>query len=225
MSRAINLVTRLPAPPCALGDTAGGQFLFCVPWRGRTMFGTLHDEYQGTADALSIAAKEVERFIELINRAFPAARLRAEDVTLVHRGLLPAAGRGPSGEVRLLKDSKIHDHRADGAAGLITVIGVRYTTARHTAQRAIDLAATALGRSIPASRSSFTPLEGGAIPDVAAFFATARRATAPIASCTLERLARTYGTRHSRVVSMIDVADPLEVRDGPQLPGGRGDEL
>ncbi len=226
MSRAINLVTRLPAPPCALGDTAGGQFLFCVPWRGRTMFGTLHDEYEGPADALSIAAKEVDRFIELINRAFPAARLRAQDVTLVHRGLLPASGRGPSGEVRLLKDSMVHDHRADGAAGLITVIGVRYTTARHTAQRAIDLAATVLGRSIPASRSSVTPLEGGSIPDVEAFLATASKATATLTSCTLERLARTYGTHYSRVVSMIDGAGSLEIGGAdPQLPGGHGDAL
>jgi glycerol-3-phosphate dehydrogenase len=213
MSRAVNLVTRLAAPPCALGDTAAGQFLFQVPWRGLAMFGTLHDSHLATADDLTVRQADVERFVHLINRAFPAAHLTPDAVTLVHRGLLPAAGIGADGEVRLAKDSILRDHRADGLPGLMTVVGVRYTTARLTAERTIDAAGVALNRALGQSRTATTPLAGADIPDLGAFLGSASLPAAGLEGRQVRRLAATYGTDYTRVLAVIsgraDLAAPL----------------
>ena len=39
----------------------------------------------------------------------------------------------------LLRESAVVDHTSDGAAGLVSMFGVRYTTARHTAARAVGI--------------------------------------------------------------------------------------
>ena len=204
LSKALNLVTRLPAPACAIGDAAAGQFLFCVPWRGIAAFGTFHAPHTGSADDLTARECDATAFLRLVNRAFPDARVRLEDVTLVHRGLLPATGVGENGRVHLSKVSYIRDHRADGITGLITVVGVRFTTARATAERTIDAVGRALGRSLNASRTAVTPLVGGDIPDVGKFFAHARFVGGSIEASTLERLGRSYGTSYPRVLSIIE---------------------
>lgn len=204
MSKAVNLVTRLPAPACALGDAVDGQFLFCVPWRGIAMFGTLHGTHAESAGELSVREAEVADFLRPLNRAFPGARARLEDVTLVHCGLLPTTGVGRHGEVRLARHSYVRDHRADGATRLITVIGVRYTTARRTAEQTVDTVASVLGRALGRSRTATTPLAGGDIIDIAAFLAAARRASNCTTAATLERLARSYGTAYPRVVSQME---------------------
>jgi glycerol-3-phosphate dehydrogenase len=204
LSKALNLVTRLPAPACAIGDTADGQFLFCVPWRGVAVFGTFHSSHTGSADDLTARESDAITFLGLVNRVFPDARVRLEDVTLVHRGLLPATGVGENGRVHLTKASYIRDHRADGLGGLITVVGVRFTTARATAERTVDAVGRALGRSLDASRTAVTPLVGGDIPDVGKFFADARFVGGSIKASTLERLARSYGTSYPRVISIIE---------------------
>jgi glycerol-3-phosphate dehydrogenase len=179
------------------------------------MFGTLHGPHAGRADDLTVRESEVAGFVGLLNRAFPGVRLRPEDVTLVHRGLLPASGAGRRGEIRLAKQSYVRDHRADGAAGLITVVGVRYTTARRTAEAAVDLVTALLGRAAGRSHTATAALAGGDIPDLAAFLAAAARAGTPAAGATLERLTRSYGTAYSRVVSLMqhepDLAGPLGV--------------
>ena len=218
MSKALNLVTRLPAPPCALGDVLDGQFLFCVPWRGIAAFGTLHTTHAGGADDLTAREADVIGFLRLLNRAFPEARACIDDVTLVHRGLLPTTGVGSNGQVRLTKVSYVRHHQNDGAPGLMTVVGVRFTTARLTAEQTVDLVGRILGRKLGGSRTATTPLAGGDITDVATFFDDARRANLAVDAGTLERLARSYGIGYRRVLALIEsdptLATPLSATCG-----------
>jgi glycerol-3-phosphate dehydrogenase len=51
--------------------------------------------------------------------------------------------------------------------GLLTVIGVRYTTARSVAARAIDQISAKLERPVPPSTTGFTPVYGGRIERLA----------------------------------------------------------
>lgn len=206
MSRAVNLVTSRPAPACALGNVVDGRFLFCVPWRGIAIFGTLHTVHEGNPDALRTTREDGAAFLRDLNRAFPEAQAEVEDVTLVHQGLLPMDGV-QDGDVQLTKHSQVHDHAADGAPGLVTVVGVRYTTARHTAVQAVDVAAGALGRKLAPSRSDGAPLAGGDVGDLQTFLRQARAAGAPLPRPALERLARSYGTDYRRVVALI-TTDP-----------------
>ncbi len=154
----------------------------------------------------------MERFLRDVDRAFPRADLELPDIALVHRGLLPAANEeSPSA---LLKTSQIRDHRIDGAAGVISVLGVRYTTARDTAQQAIDLVFDVLDQAPPACRTSHTPLVGGDISSIRALEKEAvDAAPSHVSASTATRLARSYGRGYRRVLDQLattpDDARPL----------------
>jgi glycerol-3-phosphate dehydrogenase len=148
--RARNVVLRRPpAVPFAVGARSEGRFLFLVPWEGRTIVGT---SYEPADDPPS----DPMAFLDAAARAFPWAGIERALVTLVHEGLVPGRG-GASG---LSTRPRLHDHEAeDGLAGLVSLQGVKYTTARLVAERAVDLVIRRLGRETPACRTAVTPLE------------------------------------------------------------------
>jgi glycerol-3-phosphate dehydrogenase len=149
--RAMNLVlSRAPAASGhAVGAASGGRFLFLVPWRDHSLLGTAYEP------AETDGAGAVEAFVAEAARAYPWVRLTPDDVVLVHRGLVP--GRG--GADGLATRSRLLDHEAvDGVPGLISVQGVKYTTARGVAERAVDLVFRRLGRRSPRCRTETTPL-------------------------------------------------------------------
>lgn len=201
-SRAMNLITGPLASTHGLGGLVDGRFLFIAPWRDSAIIGTSHDPHDGGADDLTIRRRDVEAFLADARRAFPQAGLTSDDVRLVHRGLLPAAA-GPGGHERLLKRSLILDHRRDGLVGLLTVLGVRYTTARATAARAIDVACAMLGTAAAPCRTEVTPLAGGDIERFPEYErAAVAAAPAALTEVTLQRLVRCYGTDHAALVRL-----------------------
>jgi glycerol-3-phosphate dehydrogenase len=122
--------------------------------------------------------------------------------------LLPVSRGRADGRVALETVSYIRDHRTDGAPGLITVIGVRFTTARMTAEQTLDQVSRVLGRSLRASKTTTLPLAGGDIADVTAFIDEARHASGSIDAASLTRLARSYGTAYPRVVAILE-SEPM----------------
>ena len=143
----------------------GFRILFFSPWRGRTIIGTNHRPYDGADREYRITEKEIRDFLADVNQAYPAAEIRREEVTFFYGGFLPMKGIHPrTGEVQLVRHFKIHDHaRRDGIEGLITVIGVKYTTARDVARRTVDLIALRINRKVAPSRTETTRLYGGEI--------------------------------------------------------------
>jgi len=151
-------------------------------------------------------------------RAFPRAALTRADVRLVHRGLLPAAP-GAGGHERLLKRSLIMDHRTDGFEGLVTVVGVRYTTARATAARVVDRAFDLLGRPAPPCRTDVTPVTGGDLDHFSIFEQRAiDAASGAVGDATVRRLVRCYGTGHGRLLDLIRTAPALAAPLSPDCP-------
>ena len=173
------------------------------PGAGVRSFGSSHEPFNGTADDLVVRRTEVERFLSDVNHAFPALEIGFHDVSLVHRGLLPS-DNAVADHVKLLKISAVRDHRADGVDGLISILGVRYTTARDTAQRAIDTVCRVLSRPVPPCRTSNTPLVGGNIDDFKGFLNNVERAETPgVNLTTRRRLALSYGSTHGVVLQAL----------------------
>jgi glycerol-3-phosphate dehydrogenase len=141
MTIAMNLVVNRPPPSQAIGGLVHGRFLFLVPWRDRSIVGTSHDAFRGEPDDLAVTDERLAAFLRDVGDAFPRAAITKADVTLVHRGLLPSSDGG-----QLLKQSLVHDHVRDGIDGLVTVVGVRYTTAGATAAAAARHVAEKLGK-------------------------------------------------------------------------------
>jgi glycerol-3-phosphate dehydrogenase len=208
LSRAMNLVTRKVTRTHACGGLVDGRFLFYVPWRDVSILGTSHDVHAGDADGLRVTEADLEAFLADGRAAFPRAGLRREDVRLVHRGLLPMID-GHGHKVALLRESTVIDHAAQGAPGLISIFGVRYTTARHTGREAADAVFRRLGvHTPPPSRSAETPVGGGDIPPLGAFLAQVRAHEVPQTTPDVRaRLALTYGSAWTRVARRM-AAEP-----------------
>jgi glycerol-3-phosphate dehydrogenase len=152
--RAMNLVTRRDAGYVAVGGrSASGRNLFQVPWRNRQLFGTWESDRLGGSNDAGVEA-DVSAFINAINQAFPSVALTLSDVSLVHRGMVPAADGAQSGRVVLAR----HERIVDRGDGVITVAGTKYTTARAVAQRVTDLSLRRLDRPRVPCRTDVTPL-------------------------------------------------------------------
>jgi glycerol-3-phosphate dehydrogenase len=216
LSRAMNIITRKVVNDHACGGIAQGRYLFMVPWRDVSILGTSHDAHEGSADQLKVSRWDLEAFLKDAREAFPHANLTGEDVRLIHRGLLPMVS-GEGVNVRLVKESRVIDHAEHGVPGLVSMFGVRYTTARHTAQQAVDAVFRVLGHATPPPcRTAETPLQGGSIARMDSFLkAVAQRDIDGMPQGTLTRIATTYGTGYDRVLQMA--------RDVPELgrPLGR----
>ena len=142
------------------------RMLFFAPWRNYTIIGTNHLVYHGkNQDEYKVSEEEIQDFLKAVNQAYPGANIKREEVTYTYGGFLPMATQNPNtGEVNLEKHYKIYDHqKTNHVDGLITVIGVKYTTARDVARKTIDLVFSKLNRKSPACLTEETRLYGGNI--------------------------------------------------------------
>lgn len=215
--KAINLVTSKAASDIALAaPTAAGRMLTLVPWRGTAVIGTGHSDTFVQPHDIATTAAEVDRFIAEANEAFPALKLTRADVRLVHRGVVPAE-TGRNGTPQLRVAPEIRDHRQDGAAGAMTVIGVKYTTARGVGERVVNTAAKIVGRRVPRSRTGTTPLPGASIADHEALvIETARAAAMDLPTAVTRHLSSLYAEAAAVIVRLI--AERTELA-APVAPG------
>ncbi len=141
----------------------GGRHLFLAPWRQSTLIGTSYRPWNGTA----ASERDLRDLLDECNDACPALELTLDDVTHYHCGLVPLkAGLERGRRDALAEHGRIIDHEAeDRLRGLISMIGVKYTTARHLAEQAVDLAVAKLGRAPHRCRTASTPVYGGEIAD------------------------------------------------------------
>ncbi len=223
LARAMNLVLRRRLTAgCAVGlASRRRRLVFLVPWQDGSAIGTFYAPYGGDPDRFGPLTAEVARVFEEIGGLLPAARLGAGDVSLVQAGLLPCDGAGEpveEGGVRLATRYRIHDHaREAGVEGLVSVVGVKYTTARGVAEEAVDLVFRKLGRRPPPASTAVRPVHGGAIGRLDAFaagvLAARPRGLAPDA---LLRLVETHGAAYLEVLALLDESPAL----GALLPDG-----
>ena len=197
--------------------------LYFTPWRGRTVAGSLHVPVEGPADRQGAREDEIARLLADLNAAYPAAALTREDVSLVHVGLLPrdAAVLGARVSADHLSDHyEIRDHaKADGVEGVLSVVGVKYTTARDVAEKVIALALTKLGRTPAASRSAVTPLHGGDIDRFDEFLAGVLQARPHgLAEDILRQLVYSYGSVFADVLEQITRNPQAGERVAPSSP-------
>src|SRR5262249_52710629 len=174
MLKAMNLVTRRDAGDEALGGRSTiGRNLFLVPWRERALFGTWESDTVCDPNDPAVAERDVAAFITELNQAFPNLDLTLADVTLVHHGIVPAVVHGT--RVSLHGHEQIRDHAADGVDGLLTVAGVKFTTARAVAEKVTNRVLAKLRHAPVACRTASVPLPGGSIRDIGLAVADARR--------------------------------------------------
>jgi glycerol-3-phosphate dehydrogenase len=211
------------AVPAASGERAaivrrGPRQLFIVPWRGRSLIGTAYFPCSGDATVPSAGASEVEAFLREVNAAWPGRRFSADEVMLVHQGLLPTLEAAPTAGLQLLRHHRIIDHSADGVPAL-TAISVKFTTGRRLAEAVVDRVVGNLKRRSPPCRTARTPLPGAGFQSLVGLRQDAeRRYGALLPRETLEHLVRTYGSRYERILGYRQALPGWAERPVPGAP-------
>ncbi len=139
-SLAFNVLLDRPAPSsCALAVSSPHhprRTYFLYPWKQHLLAGTHHAPFDGDPEHPSPSEALVEEFLAAISQAVPSLHLDSDAVLRVLSGLLPARKVGTA---RLAVREVIHEHGlAGGPAGLYSVSGVKWTTARRVAEKTLD---------------------------------------------------------------------------------------
>ena len=198
------------------------RYLFITPWRNKSLIGTLEVPYEGDPDEVKLTEHEIQEFIDEVNAAYPAGLTRRE-VHFVYRGLIPGSeAYSPPDGLQAARHYRIHDHeQADGLRGLISVLGVKYTTARDVAEKTVDLVSRKLGRGRVRCRTDVTPIQGGAIDRFEAFVTLElKKPSAGLAPETMRHLLRTYGSEYQTILRYCEedpVWSELVTNDAPVL--------
>ncbi len=190
------------------------RHLFSVPWRDCTLIGVWHRLFPERPETARVEEAEIAAWIAEMNASYPALRLEREEVIYANCGLVPFGdSRTAAGELSFGKESRFFDHRAQGIAGLVTLIGIRYTTARGDAARALDLLLEQMPNAPSRAATESTPLLGGDIGNFAALESTAGREVAgAVPPETLQAWLRNYGTQYrtlAKLARMPGQADAL----------------
>ncbi len=219
LQKAMNLVVHRPMSDPSLGASVpGAGLLLLIPWRGRTMVGTWHAAQPAGPHDTAVTEQEVEQFITDANRAFPGLDLDVDEVTLVHRGLVPADRLG-SGAVSQARRTRILDHASDGIEGAVSLLGVKYTTARGVAEDSIDLVARKLQREVGPCETGTRLLPGAEPVDIEAEVQALQLAAAgAIASDSAHHLVETYGTRARAIADLARLYPHRAARVVPSEP-------
>jgi len=197
------------------------QVLFIVPWRNKSMIGTHHIPWPDSPHTFKLKEPMVQGFLDQINSAHPALKLSLEDVRHVNWGFLPVhkadAHKRP---VRLTRDGVVIDHqKSHGISGLVSILGVKYTTARVVAEQAMDLAVNQLGVKTNKCQTHTTQVRGGKIDDFGAFLRRAlHKAPRVVNERSTEHLVYTYGSEYQKLVDCVLRQPDLARRIDSPLP-------
>lgn len=183
-----------------------GRHIFLVPWRNYTLVGVWHEIHTKRPDDITVSKEELQSYLDDINGVFPEFGLELKDISMVNTGLTlfgenePNAKNLSFGKRSLLIDHS-HEHQIEG---LITLVGVRATTARGMAERAIDLSIKKLGKKPVKSNTREIPIYGGDFDDFEKLFKKASSKTNNLFdSNVIQSLLHNYGAKYDDVLKYI----------------------
>ncbi len=181
------------------------RHLFMAPWRDKTLVGVWHRYFDRNPDLAQVGPEEIEQWIAEVNHVHPPLELQPSEVTFANCGLVPFGDTATESELSFGKESRIIDHRArDGVSGLVTLIGIRYTTARADSRKALELLLDQSNLATHRPRTETLPVTGGDIADFARFSRDAYGVwPAHVSRSALAGILRNFGTEHRALLARI----------------------
>lgn len=174
-----------------------GRQMFLMPHENESIIGTTDDDYYGDPDDLEAANDEVEYLLEGAASLVPG--VRSARVTRAWCGLRTTIYAYGPNEDALSREHQLLDGAADGAAGLLSIVGGKLASYRAQSEEAADRIETLLGRPRTPCHTHEEPLPGGdAVPDPAAL---AREF--PVAAPVAARLVYRHGSRAREILQLV----------------------
>ena len=137
-------------------QTSDGRVLFAVPWHQHVVVGTT-DTPIDTATAEPVALEEEVDFILANAAAYMTQKPKRSDVKSVFAGLRPLAAQSDKNET---KEVSRHHKVMVSTAGLVSIIGGKWTTYRKMAEDTIDTAIPVGGLPERKCNTEHVPIHG-----------------------------------------------------------------
>ncbi|HMC30723.1 MAG TPA: glycerol-3-phosphate dehydrogenase/oxidase, partial [Candidatus Angelobacter sp.] len=115
-------------------EALDGRPIFVIPWNGQLLVGTSEVADGNNPDNPQPSPQEIDYLFQSFTRLFPRSGLTQADIRYSFAGIRPlpfAPGKAASA---ITRKHILHDHAHDGAAGLISIIGGKLTTAASLAR-------------------------------------------------------------------------------------------
>jgi glycerol-3-phosphate dehydrogenase len=93
----------------------------------------------GDPAQVQAGASEVQYLLDSLRRRFPSAAISAEQILYAYAGVRPLPFVGDDNLSAITRRHFLHDHREDGVAQMISVIGGKLTTAASLARECAQL--------------------------------------------------------------------------------------
>ena len=110
-------------------EAADGRQIFVLPWNGQVLVGTTEVADSANPSHAEPTSEEVDYLSSNFLRLFPGCGLTTADILYSFAGIRPLPYAPGKKYSSVSRRHMLHEHRADGAAGLISIIGGKLTTA------------------------------------------------------------------------------------------------
>jgi len=183
--------------------TVDGRDIFVMPHEQTSIVGTTDDDFYGDPDHLEVTEDEVAYLWQAATRSLPSVAYAR--ILRAWAGVRPTLFEYGKLEDELSREHAIHDHRADGAPGLLSIVGGKLASYRIMSEEAVDAVERVLGAPHRPCRTHLEPLPGGERhPDVAAL---ARQYRLP--QIVVERMAYRHGAEAQAICELAARAPHL----------------
>ena len=184
----------------------GGRHLFSAPWRDWTLIGVWHQVVKGPPEEITVSREELGVFADEVNLCYPEMNISVDDIVRVNTGLTLYGAEEKQGAAKMSfgKRSMLVDHEAlQKTPGLVTLIGVRATTARGMAKKAVDLVVRKVMYKDIACATETTPVFGGDIDRLRDLVERAQKERpAGIEPGAMVALVGNYGSRYRDILQI-----------------------
>ena len=134
-------------------EAIDGRPIFVIPWNKQLLVGTSEVADSSSPNNPQPTPQEIEYLFQSFTRLFPHSGLTQADIRYDFAGIRPLPFSPGKESSSITRRHILHDHAHDGAAGFISVIGGKLTTAASLAREV----GRKLGIDIPEPILSFAP--------------------------------------------------------------------
>ena len=174
---------------------------FIIPWNNNYLIGTTDIRYTGDLDHVQIEENEIDYLLRETNRVIPSASLSRREILYTYSGVRPLAFTGPRDEQSITRRHFIRRHLYIDS--LFSIVGGKLTSYRSLAEETVSLIFKKLDQASPPCTTDRVPLPGASTTDFEAFSSDFKQRCG-LPESTSDHLLRTYGTRSSEVLKLIE---------------------
>jgi len=185
-----------------------GRHIFLIPWGDFALIGTTDTDYQGDLDNPAATLEDVEYLLEAVQRTFPGAQIKHDEIISTFAGLRPLIF-APGSPSALSREHQIVEDKS----GLVTIGGGKLTIHRLMAEQLADYVEKRLAEEFDVHARSECrtkgPLEGAQIE---------RAQVSGVDEAVGKHLLETYGGDATWVLAYVEENSDLGERIVPELP-------